>query len=78
MTELSPEIREAIAAEVARQLPPRHEEYLTAKEAALVLRCHAETVLRMARDGKITSVGSGKLLRIVRSSIDAYLTREAP
>ena len=73
MIELSQEVREAIAAEVARQLPPRHEEYLTAKQAAALMQCNPQTALRLAHAGKIKAVGSGRLLRIVRSSIDQYL-----
>jgi len=78
--ELSPEVRNLIANEVARAVAalPRREEYLTAKEAALVLRCHPETVLRMVRDDKIKGVGAGKLLRILRSSIDDYFKLEGP
>lgn len=74
MVELSPEVRELITAEVARAVErvPQREEYLTAKEAAVVLRCHPETILRLVRASKLKSVGSGKLLRVLRSSIDDY------
>ena len=76
----SPAIRQAIAQEaeraVARRLAqeakrtaapvPHDGPYLKVKEAAALMRCHTETVLRMIRDGRLSSVGEGKLLRIPR------------
>jgi excisionase family DNA binding protein len=78
MTELSPEIHEAIAAEVARvvahRLPPQREEYHTIKETAALMRVHPDTVSHLIRDGKLAKTGEGRLTRIPRSSIDAYFT----
>lgn len=70
---LSPEIREAIRVEVARAVAQhRREEYVTVKEAASIARCNPQTILRLAHAGKLREVGEGRLLRILRSSIDAY------
>ena len=76
ITELSPEIQaicKQLTAEVDRVIAAnRREEYLKLSRAGEIMGCHADTVSKLIREGKLKSVGEGKLTRVPRSSIDAY------
>lgn len=81
MVALSPEIQTAIdvavARAIARRFPAARETFLAIKEAAATLGCHRDTVRRLIHDGKLRSVGSGKLLRVPQSAIDDYAVRNS-
>jgi excisionase family DNA binding protein len=50
--------------------------YLTASEAADVLRCDRRRIYRMVHDGRIAGVKDGSRVLVERASIEAYLRRE--
>lgn len=48
-------------------------EYLTVDEVALELRVSRMTIYRLVESGAITSHRFGRLLRITRDAVDAYI-----
>lgn len=44
-------------------------EYLTVQEAALLLRCSEDTILRNVACGRILAVRYGRVIRIARSAL---------
>jgi excisionase family DNA binding protein len=55
---------------------PTRSPYLTASEAAEVLRCDRRRIYRMVSDGRIAGVKDGSRVLVDRASIEAYLRRE--
>jgi excisionase family DNA binding protein len=75
----SPEMRELIAQEISRALGPwQQEKYLTAKDAADLMRCNPQTVLRLVHAGRLKSAGEGRLLRILQSSLKHFMAERGP
>jgi excisionase family DNA binding protein len=46
---------------------------LDAREAAAILKIHPKTLLRLARSGEIRAIRIGKLWRVPKREIDAYV-----
>ncbi len=51
---------------------------LKTDEVAAKLRCHAETVRRMARNGRLPSIKAGKNLRFPESVLDQMIYARRP
>ena len=49
------------------------ERFVSAKEAASILRCHRNTVLRLVASGRIPAIRVGKVIRVQMSQVMAAL-----
>lgn len=59
------------------QTPPAAEEYITAAEAAKVASVRADTVREWVRRGDLPAHRAGRLLRVRRDELEAYLARQS-
>jgi len=59
---------------VSTATPPA---YLTTAEVAAVLACSEDTVLRAVRRGDLPAIRYGRLVRVERAGLEAFLARHA-